>query len=67
MDMISVNSSAISAIGYNESTGHMKVRFKQGDTYDFCGVPLRIYQGFMSSYSKGSFYNTYIKDNYQCH
>lgn len=66
MNMIPVSSSAISAIGYDESTGRMKIRFTSGNTYDFCRVPPEIFAGFMRSSSKGDFYNSHIRDRFQC-
>lgn len=66
MEMISVRSSAISAVGYDQNSMRMKIRFIQGDTYDFCRVPSHIYQGLMNSNSKGSYYNMHIRDKYQC-
>lgn len=41
MWMIAVRSSAIIAVGYDVATRRMKITFKQGDTYDFFGVPPR--------------------------
>lgn len=66
MEMIRVSSSAISAIGYDESTRRMKVRFSSGNTYDFCRVPPEVHERFMRSISKGTFYNDHIRDRYQC-
>jgi len=66
MEMIRVNSSAIQAIGYDLGTRKMKIRFEQGDTYDFCGVPLHVYEGLMRASSKGGYYNDHIRDKYQC-
>lgn len=67
MTMIPVDSSAISAIGYDPGTKRMKVRFKQGKVYDFCGVPESRFNSFLNSASKGSYYRDYIKDNYNCY
>lgn len=66
MEMVSVRSSAIEAVGYDASSRRMKIRFVQGETYDFCNVPADRYQSFMSSHSKGTYYNDHIKDRYQC-
>lgn len=66
MDMIHVNSSAIAAIGYDERMMRMRIRFIQGDTYDFCGVPAHIFQGLLNARSKGTYYNDHIRDRYQC-
>ncbi|WP_407716438.1 KTSC domain-containing protein [Micavibrio aeruginosavorus] len=64
--MVSVSSSAISAIGYNQQTRRLKIKFKQGDTYDFCGVPQNIFDEFLRASSKGRYYDMYIRDKYQC-
>ncbi|WP_332813873.1 KTSC domain-containing protein [Ramlibacter sp.] len=66
MQMISVRSSAISAVGYDPETGRMKITFTQGHTYDFCRVPRHVYEGLVRASSKGSYYNNHIKDRYQC-
>ena len=66
MHMISVSSSALSAVGYDPSTKRMQIRFKQGDTYTFCRVPQHIFDGLLVSGSKGTYYDQYIRDRYQC-
>lgn len=66
MKMLSVNSRAIRAVGYDPNTLHMKITFQQGHTYDFCGVTPNIYIGLMQAGSKGSYYNAYIRDHYRC-
>lgn len=66
MTMHPVNSSAISAVGYNSITQQLHIKFKQGRTYHFCRVPENVYSSLMSAKSKGRFYDSYIKDRYQC-
>jgi hypothetical protein len=66
MEMIRVNSTAMLAVGYDPSTQRMKVTFQQGDTYDFCRVPQRVFDGLLRAPSKGTYYNDFIKDRYQC-
>ncbi len=66
MEMIRVRSSAINAVGYDQPTGRMRIVFEQGDSYDFCSVPIHIYEGLMSASSKGIYYNDHIRDQYQC-
>lgn len=66
MEMQGINSRAIQAIGYDFVSRRLRIRFVQGDTYDFCGVPQELYERFMRSDSKGQFYNDYIRDRYQC-
>lgn len=66
MKMISVNSSAISHIGYDSDTKQMKITFKQGKTYDYCGVPQSVFDAFLHASSIGVYYDKYIKDKYNC-
>jgi len=64
MEMIRVISSAIRAVGYDQSTQRMRITFEQGHSYDFCSVPLHVYEGLMSASSKGAYYNDHIRDQY---
>jgi len=67
MEMISVHSSAIRAVGYDEQSQRMKITFTEGKTYDFCRVPPHVYNGLLSASSKGTYYNDHIRDKYQCY
>ena len=66
MKMTQVRSSANHSVGYDQSTRRMRITFEQGDSYDFCGVPLHVYDGLMSESSKGAYYNDHIRGWYQC-
>ena len=67
MNMVKVRSSAIKAVGYDPLTRRMKIKFIQGNTYDFCGVPQYIYENLLNARSKGTYYNDHIRDRYQCY
>lgn len=66
MHMTSVQSSAMEAVGYDSDSRRLRIRFTGGNEYDFCGVPESVYNGLMSAWSKGTYYNDHIKDRYQC-
>ena len=66
MEMIRVRSSAITAIGYDPAIQRMQIKFIEGHTYTFCRVPSHIFDGLLASISKGTYYNNYIRDKYQC-
>lgn len=66
MDMLRVFSSAISEVGYDAATQHMKIAFVQGRTYDFCGVPESVFDGLLKAASKGRYYDEHIRDRYPC-
>lgn len=63
MQRISVISSNIRAIGYDEPSGIMEVEFTSGDVYRYFNVPKYLYQGLMNAASKGRFLNENIKYN----
>ncbi len=65
--MIPVSSKAISAIGYDEKTKKLKIKFKQSKTYDYCNVPNETFTKLKLSISKGTYYNHHIKDKYPCY
>jgi len=62
MNITSVNSSAIRAIGYDGYT--LVVIFHNSGRYNHPGVPASVYRGLMNSSSKGSYYNQYIRSQY---
>jgi len=66
MHMIPVSSSAMVAVGYDPQIRRMKITFVQGHTYDFCGVPQRVFEELMRAASKGTYYNEHIRDRYPC-
>lgn len=66
MEMSRVQSSAIEAVGYDPARRLMRITFAQGNTYDFCGVPQRVFDEFLRAASMGGYYNDHIKDRYQC-
>jgi hypothetical protein len=61
--LIPVESSAIRAIGWNDST--LTVEFQNGRIYDHPGVPYSVYEGLMQASSKGAYYNHYIRGRYR--
>jgi hypothetical protein len=63
MSMISVSSSAIAAIGYENGT--LAVTFHNSGTYHHHGVPIGVFERFMRSGSKGYFYNSNIRGRYR--
>ena len=62
--MISVNSSDLSAVGYDSATETLTIEFNSGGLYEYYGVPQNIYEGLMSSPSKGQYFHRFIKESY---
>lgn len=62
MNMIPVNSSNLSSVGYENGT--LYIAFNSGGVYSYSNVPLHVYQGLMSAASHGQYFHAYIKNNY---
>ena len=63
MDMQSVNSSNLSAVGYDPTTQTLRIAFHSG-IYDYFNVPSNIYTNLMNAVSKGEYHHQYIKHSY---
>ena len=63
MSMISVSSSAIAAIGYED--GILAVTFHNSGTYYHPGVPYSVFEGLLRASSKGAYYNQHIRGRYK--
>ena len=58
-------SSFIMGAWYDADKSYMIIRLK-GAYYQYCGMPLEIWNYFKRADSFGSFYNKYIKGNFDC-
>jgi hypothetical protein len=61
MEMQSVNSSNLSAVGYDYDTATLRVEFIKGGLYEYYGVPVDIYEGLINASSKGGYFDQFIK------
>ncbi len=64
MDMISVSSSNIAAVGYNEADQVLRVQFNNGRTYEYDGVPVDVYDALMVADSVGKEFNATVKNQF---
>lgn len=62
--MPSIRSSAITFAEYDEFKRELVLTFIKGNSYTYYGVPPELYAEFMSSSSKGTFFNDYIRDKF---
>lgn len=62
MKMISVSSSDIASIGYEDGTLH--IRFHSGGLYAYFDVPEFLYVELLSASSKGRYFHSHIKGRY---
>lgn len=63
-DMISVNSSNIDSVGYDEDSQHAYVKFHDGGTYIYKGVPIHEFENLRDAPSVGSYLNRNFKNVY---
>ena len=65
MQMTSVDSSSIAAIGFDEDSQTLQVEFKNGATYQYFDVPKAIFDGLVGAASVGQFLNQQVKGIYR--
>jgi hypothetical protein len=51
-------------VGFDPASRTLEVEFHSGGLYQYSGVPETIYQGFMRSALKGSYFHDRIKGRY---
>jgi hypothetical protein len=64
VSMESVPSTNISAVGYDETTGTLIVRFNNGSTYRYDQVPAHEHEGLLKAPSAGKYFNGQIRPKY---
>lgn len=65
MERTKVESSVIQEIGYDKDHEVLEVLFLSGELYQYEKVPHNIFVSFMTAPSYGTFYNEYIKHQYE--
>jgi hypothetical protein len=60
-----VSSSNLNSVGYETESAILEVSFRNGRTYQYYQVPVAVWQGLMSAYSKGRYFADYVKDRYR--
>jgi hypothetical protein len=61
MEMQTVSSSDISAIGYDFDSATLRIDFIKSGLYEYYGVSQELYEGLMDAPSKGQYLNQNIK------
>lgn len=64
MEMIPVNSSNISAIGYSHENQILRIEFLNGRTYEYHAVPESEFNNLLNADSKGKYASQYIYKAY---
>lgn len=61
MEMHLVDSSNVSAIGYDEDSQTLQVEFNSGATYQYFDVPQQVFEGMLDAGSVGQYLNQHVK------
>lgn len=64
LKMVPVASTSIHSVGYDPSVQVLYVKFHNGYTYEYSGVPPEIYAGLMNAYSIGAYMNQHVRGHY---
>lgn len=59
-----VESTSLESIGYDSTERKLEVEFKHGAIYEYVEVPAEVFDAFLAADSKGSFFNSDIKNSY---
>lgn len=57
MNYVSIDSSTLDAIAYDEGSSTLGVRFKNGSEYEYSGVPESVYRGLLAALSAGQYFD----------
>lgn len=64
MQLITVESSMIHAIGYDADTHILEIIFNTGGIYQYGDVPPQVYEALLNAESKGHYFSEHIRDAY---
>jgi len=59
-----MSSTAVADLDYDQARERLTVTFVTGRIYEYIDVPPEVAASFQSAYSKGSFFNGYVRDRY---
>ena len=62
MQMVSVSSSNLSSVGYENGT--LYIAFNSGGVYSYSGVPRSVYEELMAAESHGKYFVKFIRNVY---
>ena len=65
MLVVTVDSTALATIGYDEARETLRVEFCGRGIYHYFGIPARVHQGLLAAPSKGGYFNQAIRGRYR--
>ena len=66
MNVTSVESAALVAIAYDESTGRLRLKFRSHAVYDYFGVPVEVHGALLRAPSVGACFNEIVRGCFPC-
>ena len=67
MELKSVDSTLMEAVGYEAATQELEVIFTTGKTYRYVGVPRNVYAALLAAESKGRYLHENVLNVYACY
>ena len=64
MELVTVESTMIGAVAYDETHRDLIVIYNSGQTYAYSDVPREVYDGLLAADSKGTYMNSTILRQY---
>ncbi len=64
MLLVTVESSSVHAIGYDQDTRTLEIIFYPGRIYQYADVPPEVYEAFLNAESKGHYFSSHIRDRF---
>ncbi len=61
MEMQSVSSSNLAAVGYDYDSATLRIEFHKSGLYEYYGVSADVYEGLLGASSKGTYFDQFIK------
>jgi len=65
MQLETVTSDVIHAIGYDDETSVLEIIFNTGQIYQYRGVPRAVFEELMRAVSKGNYFQNNIRDEFE--
>lgn len=65
MQSVEVNSSVIARVGYEPFQKRLELTYRDGDVYNYFGVPFSLHRELLESSSIGGFVNARIKGSFR--
>ena len=65
-ETLEIKSTVISVVTYQKDAKQLSIEFVNGRIYIYKGVPLKVFDKMRTNKSAGKYFNSIIKNNYEC-